>query len=90
MPPRSGRWPLLAVALACALACVAADKFTVQFDVSVPSGDESFQVEVDTEWAPIGAVRDPPANPRPPVLRNVVSTAASRCVLCVEQALSKR
>ena len=36
---------------------VSADKFLVEFNVVVQSGDKSFTVEVNEEWAPIGAAR---------------------------------
>jgi peptidyl-prolyl cis-trans isomerase A (cyclophilin A) len=31
--------------------------YKVKFDVSIPSGDASFVVDVDAQWAPIGAAR---------------------------------
>jgi peptidyl-prolyl cis-trans isomerase A (cyclophilin A) len=46
---------VLAVFLALSAApCFA---YRVKFDVSVPSGDASFIMNVDPEWAPIGAAR---------------------------------
>jgi peptidyl-prolyl cis-trans isomerase A (cyclophilin A) len=46
---------VLAVFLAMtASPCLA---FRVKFDVSVPSGDASFVMNVDPQWAPIGAAR---------------------------------
>jgi hypothetical protein len=49
-----------ALVLLCTLlgaASVTADKFLVEFNVHVQSGDASFTVEVDEDWAPIGAAR---------------------------------
>lgn len=47
-----------ALVLLCALlGAVSADKFLVEFNVHVQSGDASFTVEVNEEWAPIGAAR---------------------------------
>jgi hypothetical protein len=49
-----------ALVLLCTLlgaAHVSADKFLVEFNVVVQSGDASFTVEVNEDWAPIGAAR---------------------------------
>ena len=47
--------------LLCALLGVAqlasADKFLVEFNVEVQSGPASFTVEVNEDWAPLGAAR---------------------------------
>eukprot|EP01043_Picozoa_sp_COSAG02_P076847 COSAG02_NODE_16532_length_1075_cov_1.387922_2_plen_76_part_00 len=45
------------VLLCTLLGAASADKFLVEFNVVVQSGDASFTVEVNEDWAPIGAAR---------------------------------
>ena len=48
---------LLVLSLSLALLSSPCLAYRVKFDVSVPSGDASFVMDVNPQWAPIGAAR---------------------------------
>jgi cyclophilin family peptidyl-prolyl cis-trans isomerase len=48
---------LVRLVLAAALLAAPCLAYRVKFDVSVPSGDASFTMKIDPDWAPIGAER---------------------------------